>query len=212
MRFDEWALCVQHGACPALSDAGFGRGARPVINVSFDDARAYAQWLSKKSDTSYRLLSEAEWEYAARAGTSTARFWGDDPAQACRHANVADETARRQWPQFVTAFFTEQRWSFHNCPDGHALTAPAGSYRANVFGLSDMIGNVWEWVEDCYHADYRNAPDGAGAVMDEKCEMHVARGGSWYEDPAGARAAYRVRYGPGLRYGLLGFRLARTLP
>ena len=101
VRFDEWALCVQDGACPALYDEGFGRGARPAINVSFDDARAYAQWLSKKSGKNYRLLSEAEWEYAARAGTSTARFWGENPDRACPHANVADETAKRRMPQSV---------------------------------------------------------------------------------------------------------------
>ncbi|MBK7675334.1 MAG: SUMF1/EgtB/PvdO family nonheme iron enzyme [Candidatus Accumulibacter sp.] len=207
VRFDEWALCVQDGACPALSDEGFGRGARPVINVSFDDAKAYAQWLSKKSGKSYRLLSEAEWEYAARAGTSTARFWGDDPDQACPHANVADQTAKRGLPQRLKA-----DWTFHNCLDGHTYTAPVGIYQPNAFGLYDLIGNVWEWVEDCYHADYTDAPDGGKAVMDKKCEMHVLRGGGWYDGPEGPRSALRGGDLPGGRIGFLGFRLARTLP
>ena len=204
VRFDEWDLCVRDGTCPWVPDAGFGRGARPVINVSHEDAKAYADWVTRKSDKPYRLLSEAEWEYAARAGTSTARFWGEDPNQACAYANVSDETAKQSLPP---------GWTFHNCSDGHRYTAPVGSYQPNAFGLYDMIGNVWEWVEDCYHGDYRNAPTDGRAWMADKCEpYYVLRGGGWFDYPELARSAMRFRNLPGRRIDNLGFRLARTLP
>ena len=207
VRFDEWVLCVRDGACRAVPDAGFGRGARPVINVSYDDAQAYARWLSKKSGKTYRLLSEAEWEYAARAGTSTARVWGEGPDQACAHANVADQTLKPELtPELATL------WAFHNCSDGQPYSAPVGAYQPNAFGLYDMIGNVWEWVEDCYHADYSNVPIDGEASIKDRCEAYVVRGGDWFIFPETARSANRERLPPGDRGGNLGFRLARTLP
>jgi formylglycine-generating enzyme required for sulfatase activity len=207
VRFDEWALCVRDGACRAVPDAGFGRGARPVINVSYDDAQAYAQWLSTKSGKIYRLLSEAEWEYAARAGTSTARVWGEGPDQACAHANVADQTLKPELtPELATL------WAFHNCSDGQPYSAPVGAYQPNAFGLYDMIGNVWEWVEDCYHADYSNVPIDGEASIKDMCEAYVVRGGGWFISPEDARPANRIRNPPGNRDFNLGFRLARTLP
>ncbi|RDE50729.1 MAG: hypothetical protein DVS81_09680 [Candidatus Accumulibacter meliphilus] len=204
VRFDEWALCVKDGVCPALSDSGFGRGARPAINVSWDEATAYAAWLSKKSGKPYRLLSEAEWEYAARAGTATARYWGENPDQACEYANVVDKTAqaRIQLPA---------DWTIHNCSDGFAYAAPVGSFRPNGFGLYDLIGNAWEWVADCY-GDYGSAPTDGSPWMDGECNSHVLRGGGWDDLPGYARSARRYWISPGRRDDSLGFRLARTLP
>ena len=205
VRFDEWALCVQDGVCWALPDAGFGRGARPVILVSWEEAKAYAAWLSKTSGKTYRLLSEAEWEYAARAGTRTARFWGENPDQACAYANVADETEKAQGGNIVSR-------TRHNCSDGYPYTAPVGSFRPNGFGLYDVIGNVWEWTEDCYHETYRGAPADGSVWNDDQCSGYVLRGGGLYGDPQGARSAFRVGDIPGFRGDDLGFRVARTLP
>lgn len=187
-----------------MPDAGFGRGARPVIFVSWNEAEAYAEWLAKISGKRYRLLSEAEWEYAARAGTSTAYPWGENPDQACAFANVADATVNAQvsidWP-----------WALHNCSDGYAYTAPAGSYRPNEFGLYDMIGNVWERPQDCYHGSYGGAPEDGSAWRGGQCDQYVMRGGSWVSNPRSARPAARLRNDPGERSRSLGFRLARTL-
>jgi len=188
VRFDEWALCVQDGACRALSDAGFGRGARPVINVASDDARAYAKWLSKTSGQSYRLLSEAEWEYAARAGSTTAYPWGKEPG-----------TNRGNF------YGSGSRWSGKQ-------TAPVGSFAPNAFGLYDLIGNVWEWTRDCWNDSYAGAPNDGLPWLEGDCGRRVVRGGSWVDGPGGARAAYRIGGEPGDRVSNLGFRLARTLP
>ena len=188
VRFDEWALCVRDRACPAVPDAGFGRGARPVINVSWDDAKAYAAWLSKVSGKAYRLLSEAEWEYAARAGTDTAYPWGGEAGVNQANFNGSGS-----------------RWSGQQ-------SAPVGSFAPSAFGLHDMIGNVWEWTEDCYHDSYREAPRDGKAWIDDRCPSRVLRGGSWFSFPHLARAANRSRDGPGNRLELLGFRVARTLP
>jgi formylglycine-generating enzyme required for sulfatase activity len=123
-----------------------------VVCINWNDAKAYTQWLSQKTGKNYRLPSEAEWEYAARAGTTTARFWGDNPDQACGYANLADETAKAQIPGASS-------WSVHNCTDGYAYTAAAASFKPNAFGLYDMIGNAWQWTEDCWHDNYNGAPD-----------------------------------------------------
>lgn len=203
IRFDEWALCVADGACPPLDDYGFGRGARPAIRLSWDEARTYARWLSKKGGQPYRLLSEAEWEYAARAGSVTARFWGDDPDQACTYANVADNSTKQ--------LEVPAGWVLHNCSDGFATTAPVGSYRPNAFGLYDVLGNVWEWTEDCYASDYRTAFKDRRPMLSADCSSRVLRGGSWSLNPRVARSAVRDWYSTGGRFIVLGFRLARTL-
>ena len=176
----------------------------PVVCLNWDDAKAYAAWLSRKTSKSYRLLSEAEWEYAARAGTSTARFWGESPDQACAYANVMDATGKSQVPGVT--------WEVHNCNDGSAYTAGVGSYKPNAFGLYDMIGNAWEWTEDCRNANYSGAPSDGSAWTSGDCGGRVLRGGSWLYTPQIARAARRSRNGSSFRVIDRGFRLARMLP
>lgn len=177
----------------------------PVVCVSWDDAKAYVAWLSRKTGKSYRLLSEAEWEYAARAGTSTARYWGESPDRACSDANVGDQTTKSQ----------VQGWTYgvHNCTDGHATTAPGGSYKPNAFGLHDMIGNAWEWTDDCWNKTYSGALSDGSARPTGDCSVgRVLRGGSWSSLPQFARAAARNRDATAVRGSGVGFRLARMLP
>ena len=190
---------VTSGRSPGLAQAQ--ADPHPVLCVSWNDARAYGQWLSKKTGKRYRLPTESEWEYAARAGSTTSRYWGDDPVQACRFANVADQS------RFQT-------WSFgqkHECIDGHYFTAPAGGYAPNRFGLYDMLGNVWEWTEDCWNASYAGAPSDGAAWLTGDCAQRVCRGGSWSTVPRYARSATRHKNPSDYRDNLTGFRLARTL-
>ena len=179
----EYAVCVSAGSCPAANDGGFGKGDRPVTNVSWDDANKFVGWLSRETGKTYRLLSEAEWEYAARAGTTTAYSFGD---------SISNTQA--------------------NYTGGLLRTAPVGSYPANAFGLHDLHGNVMEWVEDCYAGNYSAGPPSDGsAYTSGSCSYRVFRGGSWDNYPRYLRSASRSRNTPALRSGLLGFRVARTL-
>ena len=182
---------------PGLTQAD----SHPVLCVSWNDARAYAQWLSKKTGERYRLPTEAEWEYAARAGSVAARYWGDDPVQACRFANVADQSRFQTWG------FGQK----HECTDGHYFTAPAGGYSPNRFGLYDMLGNAWEWTEDCWNAGYAGAPADGSAWLAGDCAQRVSRGGSWSTVPRFARSASRNKDAADHRDNLTGFRLAMTL-
>ena len=175
---------------------------QPVVYVSWEDAKAYVKWLNGRHNGrfTFRLPTEAEWEYACRAGTTTARFWGDDADDACRYGNVADRTAKQKW----------SNWTIHDCDDGYAVTAPTGGFKPNQFGLHDTLGNVWEWCEDIYSEDaygkhQRNNPiyTGGGA-------RRVLRGGSWRSEPGGVRCAYRDRDEPGYRSNRIGFGLLRT--
>jgi formylglycine-generating enzyme len=176
----------------------------PVACINWNDAQAYAEWLSRKTRKKYRLPTEAEWEYAARGNTITARYWGDNPNDASAYANSADNTAQAQI-QGATS------WSVHDCTDGFAYTAPVGSFKANAFGLKDMLGNVWEWTRDSYHDSYNDAPtDGSAWQGDNK--KRELRGGSWNNSPWDVRAAIRYKSDPGLRFSSFGFRLARSLP
>ena len=172
-----------------------------MLCVSWNDARAYAQWLSRKTGKRYRLPTEAEWEYAARAGTTTSRYWGDDPAQACRYANVADQSRLQTWG------FGQK----HDCTDGHYFTAPAGGHAPNRFGLYDMIGNVWEWTEDCWNASYAGAPVDGSAWLAGDCAQRVERGGSWSTVPRFARSGARHKNSADYRDNLTGFRVGRNL-
>jgi formylglycine-generating enzyme required for sulfatase activity len=201
VTFDEWQACVAEGGCATRpSDAGWGKGRRPVINVSWLDAKAYVDWLSRKTGIRYRLPSEAEWEYAARAGTTGTRFWGDDDKEACRYANVYDQTSKA-----VVAL----NWKAHPCADGFVHTSPVGSFALNPWRLGDMIGNVWQWVNDCWTDDYSGATGSAVAVSLTECTDHVLRGGSWMSDPAGARSTTRMRAEASEKDINIGFRVAR---
>jgi len=177
----------------------------PVVNVSHNAAVAYAAWLSRETGKDYRLPSEAEWEYAARAGTTTARYWGDGRAEACRYANVADETLRKANKDKADAK------RYFACDDGFANTSPVGSFQPNGFGLYDMLGNVWEWVADHWHDDYEAAPEDSLAWTTGDSSLCVLRGGSWIDAPRDVRAGVRDRLSTRVRNDIVGFRLARTL-
>ncbi|MFM9886955.1 MAG: SUMF1/EgtB/PvdO family nonheme iron enzyme [Burkholderiales bacterium] len=173
----------------------------PVVCVDWNDARAYVAWLSRKSGKTYRLLTEAEWEYAARATATSARYWGEGfNPDGCRYANIADATAKQTFSSWTNAA---------NCSDNHVYTAPTGRFLPNRFGLHDMLGNVWEWVEDCWNENYNGAPNDGSAWTSGDCSQRVLRVGAWYNDPRFARTAFRVRHVTAFR-GSFGFRVART--
>ncbi len=174
----------------------------PVVCVSWEDAKEYVKWLSAKTGHNYRLPSEAEWEFAARANTSTPRFWGRGDDAMCVYANSADLDAGEKFSD----------WDVIGCSDGYAYTSPAGTYKANGFGLHDTIGNVWEWVEDCMHENYGGAPVDARAWTEGgDCDLRILRGGSWYNMSKFLRAAERHGETPDLRNFLLGFRIVRDM-
>ncbi len=179
------------------------RDDHPVSCVSWTDAKAYVQWLAHKTGKQYRLPSEAEWEYAARAGSSTLRPWGEAAADGCDFANIHDLASSEQYTF---------GWAAARCRDGFADVAPVGSLRANAFGLYDMIGNVWEWVEDCETDSYLGRPrDGRAWVWVGGCVRHVQRGGGWLSPPEQARSAFRGGGDAGERADYLGFRVALDL-
>ncbi|MDO8263888.1 MAG: formylglycine-generating enzyme family protein [Gallionella sp.] len=184
---------------------GYAQGDKhPVACINWNDAKAYAKWMSRKTGKRYRLPTEAEWEYAARGKTSTSRYWGDNPDEACEYANVADEKAQAQIDGATS-------WWVHKCMDGFAYTAPVGSFKANAFGLKDMLGNVWEWTEDSYHDSYEGAPTGGSARQGDGAKRTL-RGGSWNNSPQHVRAGVRHSNKPTRRFSIFGFRLARMLP
>ncbi|MDM8562943.1 formylglycine-generating enzyme family protein, partial [Candidatus Marithioploca araucensis] len=174
---------------------------QPVACVSWNDATAYTAWLSEQTGKAYRLPTEAEWEYAARAGTETSRYWGNNPDDACAYANVHDNTSKTE-----NGF----SWTHHNCTDGYAHTAPVGKFNANGFGLLDMLGNVWEWVADPWHSNYEGAPSDGG-VWEGDSSLRVLRGGSWGIDPDVCRTANRDRSTSDGRRQDFGFRVAARL-
>jgi formylglycine-generating enzyme required for sulfatase activity len=183
---------------------GFAQTGRdPAICVSWDDARAYVAWLSKKTGKRYRLLSESEWEYSARASTTTARYGSNDPARLCGYINGADLNFSKSFPQ--------DGGVNKDCHDGYARTSPAGSFGPNGFGLYDMLGNVWQWTADCWNETYAGAPINGGAWQTGTCDRRVRRGGSWYNLPKSLRAAMRDGIRSGNRDVTGGFRVARTL-
>jgi len=195
-----WDAAVKKWAEQAGKDwreAGFPQtDNHPVACVSFEDAQAYIRWLNAKTGRHYRLPTEAEWEYAAKAGTATRRYWGDSPQDACRHANVADQSAQKLFPD----------WTVHPCNDGYVYTAPVGRFQPNAFGLHDMLGNVWEWTCSAYTGKY----DGSENICKENASVgRAVRGGSWDNRPYGVRSADRGRDNPTNRYSNLGFRLAQ---
>lgn len=181
VTFAEWDACVEAGARRRV---GWG-GDRPVIDVSWEDAKLYAAWLSRVTGKEYRLLTEAEWEYAARAGSKTRYFFGDDEAELGQYA-----------------------WYEGNSREE---TRPVGKRKANGFGLYDMHGNVWQWVEDCYHGSYEGAPSDGSAWATGDCRRRVLRGGAWVNAPEALRAATRFGFEPVFGAVDIGFRLGRTM-
>jgi formylglycine-generating enzyme required for sulfatase activity len=176
-------------------------GSHPVTCASWEDAQAYAGWLSSKTGHRYRLPTASEWEYAARAGGRAAQPWDSSGAAACASANVADASAAREFPG----------WTVFSCDDGYINTAPVGSFKANAFGLNDMLGNVFQWTEDCWHSDYTGAPANGGARTDGDCAQRELRGGSWFSTPAYVRANYRNHFAANYRTSSVGIRLVRDL-
>lgn len=182
-------------------DPGFMQsGDEPVVCVTWNDAHAYADWMARTAARRIRLPTEAEWEYAARAGSASVRFWGDAPADACRYANVFDLSARRihdihDWDQ-----------KHHECDDGHRDTAPVSSFAPNDFGLYDMIGNVWEWTADCYVPYAQGAGDSSAGVPD--CTRHIHRGAAWFSSTRFTRLSKRYADPNGAAAFSVGFRLA----
>ncbi len=183
-------------------DPDFGQGDdHPVVCVTWHDAQAYLAWLGRKTGKAYRLPSEAEWEYLARAGTKTSRYWGDDPSLACEYGNVHDQDAQRA---------RRFGWEPHECRDGFVETAPVGRFKPNAFGLYDVLGNVWEWTAECLSTNYINAPGDGSARVSDDCAKRVYRGGGW-SGPALPRSGVRNGNAPGYRSQLLGFRVLRPL-
>jgi sulfatase modifying factor 1 len=176
-------------------------GTHPVTCVSWNDAKAYAGWLSTKTGHRYRLPSASEWEYAARAGGEAVQPWGANGSAACATANVADSSAAQRYPG----------WTAFACNDGYVYTAPVGSFKANAFGLNDMLGNVFQWTEDCWYADYTGAPIDGSPRSDGDCSERELRGGSWFSTPAYVRANYRNHFAADYRTSSVGIRLVRDI-
>lgn len=196
VTFEDWAACARDGGCtrnPSPPDEGWGRGRHPVINVTWRDATAYAAWLSKKTGREYRLPTEAEWEYVARAGSTTTYAWGD--AIDCTKASYdggpgsscATKTGRRRGTQ------------------------PVGHYAPNNWGLYDVDGNVWQWCEDGWHPDYKGAPADGTAWPGGDETMALLRGGAWNYDAMGLRIADRNWYPRSLSTSFIGFRVVTPL-
>ena len=186
VTFEDYDQFAQATKRTLPADLGWGRGRRPVINVSWDDAKAYAAWLSQQTGKAYRLPTEAEWEYAARSGGKPDVWAGTSDA--------------KQLPDY--AVYNTNR------------TEPVGGKKPNGLGLNDMSGNVWEWVEDCWHDNYEGAPTDGSAWEDTSkgdCGQRVLRGGSWFTDPVDLRASFRFRVNPDTRNILLGFRLVQDM-
>jgi formylglycine-generating enzyme required for sulfatase activity len=188
LTFEHWEVCYFLRGCARHPwDQDWGGGSSPVISVSWDDAQQYVAWLSKLTAKAYRLLSEAEWEYAARAGSNSAYAWGDNVGSG--NANCSG--CGSQW--------------------GGRRTAPVGSFAANAFGLFDMSGNVWEWVQDCYQDSYDQAPIDGSVRTSKNCTNRVIRGGSWNDQPPLLRSANRSGVAASYQDNAVGFRVARTL-
>jgi formylglycine-generating enzyme required for sulfatase activity len=195
VTFDEWDACVAEDGCNGYkpADHGWGRGRRPVTNVSWDDAKAYVAWLSKKTGKPYRLLSEAEREYVTRAGTTSAFWWGS--SMSTSQANFDGD-------------FT---YGDGTTGEYRGKTVAVESFSPNPWGLYQVHGNSYDWVEDCYHDSYRGSPSDGSAWISEDCSFHVARGGSWIDDPRSLRSAYKLRLAAATRFRDLGFRVGRNL-
>jgi formylglycine-generating enzyme required for sulfatase activity len=184
VTFADWTACVVAGGCAPIDSQGFTDPMLPVINVSLDEAKKFTNWFATMTGKPYRLLTEAEWEYAARAGTTSVHYWGNDLKQGIDYCD--------------------------GCI-GISSIAPVGSFKPNPFGLYDMEGNVWQWVQDCYHDDYNGAPQDGSAWSEDDCKQFVSRGGAHNGAPRRTRVAVRVKRGAAAKIANLGFRIARDL-
>lgn len=189
VTFDEWDACVRDGGCGGYSpsDGGWGRGRRPVINVSWDDAQSYVTWLRQKTGKPYRLVNEAEWEYVARAGGSTIYWWGDNIGVG----NANCDGCGSQWD--------------------NKQTSPVGSFKPNAFGVYDTAGNVTQWVQDTWNATFNGAPTNGSAWETGDPRRKVMRSGSWFNKPSLQHSGYRNGDAPYTRNVKIGFRIALTL-
>jgi formylglycine-generating enzyme required for sulfatase activity len=185
ITFAEWDACVFFKTCRETRDDGWGRETRPALYVSWNDAKQYVDWLSKLTRKPYRLLSEAEWEYATRANSQTTYSFGDTSERLAEHAWYNENSDRK--------------------------AHPVGEKAENGFGLRDMHGNVWEWVEDCYREGYKGSPTNGAADVSGDCNRRVVRGGAWFESPEELRSANRNWSTPDFAGNGTGFRVARTL-
>ena len=187
VTFDEWSDCIEAGRCRETDDHKWGRGPRPVINVTWQEATAYAVFLSEKTGHTYRLPSEAEWEYAARAGTTTRFWWGDAQGEAMANCRTCGTKFKKR-------------------------SAPVGSFAANPYGLHDLNGNIWEWTQDCWNESHTDAPDDASARTTGECTKRVVRGGSWYYIAKLMSAHYRTSFIAERFSYNIGIRLVRERP
>ena len=208
VTYDEWEACWLGGGCSFVWDRDAPRGTRPVRNVAWGQAREYVRWLSQETGQEYRLLSEAEWEYVARSGTETARYWGQRADAQCRHANGMDAFYYERQLETNPAY--EPSWSWASCSDGFERAAPVGLYRPTAFGLHDVLGNVREWTADCWNDSYEGAPEDGSARRSGDCSRHVVRGGSWFDSPDELRSAHRS-WSPAAYQAAIGFRVARAI-
>ncbi len=199
-----WALDAQTN----LRDPGFPQSEdHPAACVNWNDAKAFIAWLNAKAGGGYRLLTEAEWEYVARAGSATAYPWGSDIDDGCAHMNGFDQVIRDKKGDL----YKGEAISFANCSDGYSNTSPVGSYAANGFGIYDLIGNLGEWVEDCSTPSYVSMrSDGTAEGGD--CSKRMVRGGSWGTQPRQLRSAERIQYSPTDMDNSIGIRVAKSLP
>jgi formylglycine-generating enzyme required for sulfatase activity len=183
----QWEQCVKASVCPSVPSAANAADKQPMRDVSWDEAQLYLKWLSTVSHRPYRLPTEAEWEYAARGGTTTRYWWGEQ----MKGGNSSCQGCGEPWKA--------------DAPP------PVGSFVANPFGLADMNGSVWEWVQDCWHSSYKGAPPDGSAWADGNCQSRVIRGGSWREDGSYMLSTTRFKYDASVRQSQNGFRVARTL-
>ena len=199
VTFNEWDACVADKGCTYTpGDEGWGRGRHPVINLSWNDIQQYTAWLSKKTGKDYRLLSESEWEYAARGITKT--------------SDASTPFSTGQTISYKQANY-DANFTYGSGQQGayRQKTTDAGSFPKNAFGLYDMHGNVWEWVEDCYKPSYEGAPSDGSPVTAAPCDLRILRGGAWNYYPKLLRSAYRYATPPGIRLNNFGFRVARSM-
>jgi formylglycine-generating enzyme required for sulfatase activity len=199
VTFQQWDVCAAESGCKRRPhDETWGRGRRPAINVSWHDATEFAAWLSRKTGKAYRLPTEAEWEYAARGIT--------DVSQPHPPFSTGSSINYRQANYDANFVYGDGKMGLYR-----QKTVEVGTFRRNAFGLHDMHGNVWEWVQDCYRDSYRGAPTDGSAVVGRDCELRILRGGSWNYFPQLLRSAYRYATAPEVRLDMVGLRIARSL-